>query len=241
MILIALWDIEKPKSIKIFEENKNLATRTILKSVIVLRHKSYLSVYQIIYRFHFSLTPHIEKPIFCLSIFVHLPQLNISNPDCMKKITFVAIIIIGIVVALGASSFTANEKTPGNFKNLKILPQDISKDDLDSIMDGFTVALNVRCGFCHARKKDTTQRGLDFASDDKEEKSTAREMMKMVNTLNGSNFNFNNSTKPDTIHTIICYTCHRGMKQPTSANLMPEIKKIEEEREKAWKAQQGKK
>ena len=156
----------------------------------------------------------------------------------MKKWKLGIVMIAAIVFAMGASN--NDKKLPGNFKNLKILPQNISKDDLDSIMDGFTIALNVRCGFCHARKKDTTQRGLDFPSDEKDEKNTAREMMKMVNTLNSTNFNFNNSVKPDTIHTIICYTCHRGMKQPTSANLMPEIKKIEDERERQWKEQQQK-
>jgi hypothetical protein len=158
----------------------------------------------------------------------------------MKKLTFAAILMIAIVITMGASLNSPSKKLPGNFKNLKILNKDISKDDLDSVMEGFTIGLNVRCGFCHARVKDTSVKRLDFASDDKEEKNIAREMMKMVNTLNGTNFNFNNSTKPDTIHTIVCYTCHRGMKQPTFANLMPEIKKIEDDREKQWKEQQQK-
>lgn len=158
----------------------------------------------------------------------------------MKKLAIGSILVLVIVIAMEA--FTPTPKKPaGNFKNLKVLPQDISKDDLDSIMDGFTIALNVRCGFCHARVKDTTIHKLDFPSDDKEEKGTAREMMKMVMMLNtGSTFNWMKSTKPDTIHTIICYTCHRGMKQPTSANLMPEIKKIEDERERQWKEMQQK-
>jgi len=142
------------------------------------------------------------------------------------------LIIATILVTVGATSNYNDGKEPGNFKNLKILPKDISRNDLDSIMEGFTVGLGVRCGFCHARKKDTTLKGLDFASDEKEEKGTAREMMQMVHTLNTTNFNWMKSTQPDTIHTIICYTCHRGMKMPTSANLMPDIKKIEDERQK---------
>jgi len=155
----------------------------------------------------------------------------------MKKWKLGAILIIAVIVTLGASS-NSEKKVPGNFKNLKVLPQDISKDALDSIMETFTLSLGVRCGFCHARKSDTTQRGLDFASDAKDEKTIARHMWKMTEYLNTNNFNFNNSTKPDTIHTIICYTCHRGMKEPSSANLMPDFKKLEEEREKQWKAQQ---
>jgi hypothetical protein len=156
----------------------------------------------------------------------------------MKKLAIGAILIMVVVIAMEAFTTTETKKAGGEWKNLKILPQDISKEDLHNIMNGYTLALGVRCGFCHARKADTTQRGLDFASDAKEEKGTAREMMKMVHMLNtGTTFNYMNSTKPDTIHTIICYTCHRGVKQPTSASLMPEINKIEEDQEKQWKEQ----
>jgi len=158
----------------------------------------------------------------------------------MKKWKLVAMIILAVALTVGATSSSNNEKAPGDFKNLKILPQDISKNALDSIMESYTIALNVRCGFCHARKKDTTQKGLDFASDEKEEKSTARDMMRMVDRLNTTDFNYMHSAKPDTIHTIVCYTCHRGMKQPTFANLMPDIQKIEDERQKEWQQKHGK-
>lgn len=160
----------------------------------------------------------------------------------MKKLSIFSILILAIVITMGASSSTNNAGTEalgGHFKNLKVLPKDISKDDLDSVMDGFTIALNVRCDFCHARKEDTTKRGLDFASDKKDEKNIAREMMRMVNTLNTTNFNYMHSTKPDTIHTIVCYTCHRGAKQPDFAHLLPDIQKIEAEREMEWKKEHG--
>jgi hypothetical protein len=156
----------------------------------------------------------------------------------MTKLKFFTIAIAAIILAVGFSSYTnAPAKPDEGFKNLKILPKDITRDQLHETMNGYCIALGVNCGFCHARKKDTTQRGLDFASDEKEEKGIAREMMTMVNTLNANNFNFNKSTKPDTIHVILCYTCHRGMKQPSAENLMPEIKKAEEDREKQWKEQ----
>ncbi|HXB14010.1 MAG TPA: c-type cytochrome [Bacteroidia bacterium] len=158
----------------------------------------------------------------------------------MKKWKLGAILIIAAVVTLGASS-NNEKKVPENFKNLKVLPQNITKDALDSIMHEFTVSLGVRCGFCHARKSDTTQKGLDFASDAKDEKTIARNMMKMTEYLNTTYFNFNNSTKPDTIHTIICYTCHRGKKEPASDDIMPDYKKLEQEQQEKWKQQQGKK
>ena len=50
------------------------------------------------------------------------------------------------------------------FKNLKILPKDITKKQLDSVMDHFSVSLNVGCDFCHVENKEKTD--MDFASDD---------------------------------------------------------------------------
>ncbi|PZP38375.1 MAG: c-type cytochrome, partial [Pseudopedobacter saltans] len=102
---------------------------------------------------------------------------------------------------------------PGNFKNLKVLPQDISKDSLHELMDGYNEALGVKCGFCHAPKANG-QRGMDFASDDKKEKGFARHMITMTQNINKNDFNFSNSTRPDTINVVTCGTCHRGEKEP---------------------------
>ena len=153
-----------------------------------------------------------------------------------KKLTVALAFIIFIVAGIAATN-PPDERA----KNLKVLPKDISHEDLDKIMDGFKAALGVHCDFCHAHSKDSTNHHLDFASDDKDQKNIAREMMQMVHTLNTTNFNWMKSTQPDTIHTIICYTCHRGMKMPTSANLMPDIKKAEDERQKEWQQQHDKK
>ena len=38
---------------------------------------------------------------------------------------------------------------PDEFQNLKILPKDISKDDLLVVMRDFSFALDVRCQYCH--------------------------------------------------------------------------------------------
>ncbi len=68
--------------------------------------------------------------------------------------------------------------------------------------------------FCHAANKDSTIKRMDFASDAKEEKGTARSMMEMTTYLNTHYFNPDHSTKPDTIHEVVCYTCHRGTHEP---------------------------
>lgn len=151
----------------------------------------------------------------------------------MKKWQLSIFFFVAIFIAIGATTTNTTPITPRHgFKNLQVLPKDISKDDLDSIMDEYKVSLGVKCGFCHARKADTTQRGLDFASDAKDTKKIARSMMKMTAYINTNFFNFHNSTKPDTLHTIICYTCHRGTKQPDEKTVFAELSKAEQAQKK---------
>src|ERR1700733_29670 len=105
----------------------------------------------------------------------------------MKKWYVAGLFALALIVTLGASgNFSSEPKQDKDegFKNLKVLPKNISEESLDSTMTQFAISLGARCGFCHARKADTTQRGLDFASDAKEEKNTARDMMKMTAFLN---------------------------------------------------------
>ena len=70
--------------------------------------------------------------------------------------------------------------------------------------------LGVRCNFCHAYNNGK----MDFASDDKEEKNIARYMMNMTAGINKTYFNSENSTRPDTISVVRCFTCHRGNPHP---------------------------
>ena len=96
------------------------------------------------------------------------------------------------------------------YKNLKVLPKDISKADLDKVMDGFKAALGVKCSYCHARSKDSTSHMPDFPSDDKPEKSVARKMMKMTAKINKKYFNTNKNEQGAFIPAVECMTCHRG-------------------------------
>ena len=121
-----------------------------------------------------------------------------------KHIPFVIAALIFIVTAFSAT--LPAEIKPPLFKNLKVLPKDISDEDLDKIMDNFNFALGVKCNFCHARK-DTTSRHLEFPSDAKPEKEIARNMMLMTYDLNKKYFNFNKEKIVP--QRITCITCHR--------------------------------
>jgi hypothetical protein len=127
------------------------------------------------------------------------------------KKTLVAI-IVGLFIVAGIAATKPPE--PPKYKNLKILPKNISKEDLDKVMDQFKVALGVKCNFCHAPSKDTAQKWPDFASDEKPEKLIARKMWKMTSKINSKFFKDNKNEQGVTVPAIECMTCHRGSPHP---------------------------
>jgi hypothetical protein len=141
-----------------------------------------------------------------------------SNKRKVNTLIFLAACIFVSVAATKPSAtkpaaiknFPASDT--GIFMNLKVLPKDISKDSLDHVMHNFTAALGVHCNFCHVRNN--ASNSMDFASDDKEEKNIARYMMNMTAGINKTYFNSENSTQPDTISVVRCFTCHRGNPHP---------------------------
>jgi photosynthetic reaction center cytochrome c subunit len=140
-----------------------------------------------------------------------------------KTFSVVSVLIAGIMISVAATKPTASaiiikdaaSSDTGIFKNLQVLPKDISKDSLDTIMHHFTKALGVRCNFCHAMGNGK----MDFASDEKEEKGIARYMIKMAAGINTTYFNFEKSNRPDTINVVKCITCHHGYPHPDEAEM----------------------
>ena len=129
--------------------------------------------------------------------------------DNIKKLiagfAFLAFISIGIA---------ATNPSDDRAKNLKVLPKNISHEELDKIMDNFKAALGVKCNFCHAPSADTSSHHLDFASDVKPEKDIARHMMRMTNKINKKYFSLNNADGGYQEPSITCMTCHRGNPHP---------------------------
>jgi len=122
--------------------------------------------------------------------------------------TLAALVLAG---GLLAAVHSAAAQEAEKFKNLKVLPKDISTQELRTIMGQFTRALGVRCGYCHTNKPGEQE--LDFALDDKDEKKTARVMMQMTHDLNEKYI----ATLEDHSNPAIqvqCVTCHRGIAHP---------------------------
>ncbi len=128
-----------------------------------------------------------------------------------KKIA-VALTLIAFMVIGMAATRPFEDKKPK--RNLKVLPKDISREDLGKIMDEWKNALGVRCGFCHAPSADSTSHRMDFASDAKPEKDIARHMFRMTGKINKKYFSFDKDDKGAMIPAITCMTCHRGSPHP---------------------------
>jgi len=125
-----------------------------------------------------------------------------------KKYGVIAALGIVVIAGIAAVPAPANE-----YKNLKVLPKDISTKDLSRIMiDDFEDGLGVSCGFCHAEENDSHK--LDYASDEKPEKEIASLMMKMTLDVNEKYFQTTHPMIGDSTLSITCITCHRGQPRP---------------------------
>ncbi len=127
--------------------------------------------------------------------------------------------------------------------NLKVLPQNISKDELVQTMRGFTAGLCVRCAFCHKGEEGQPLDTYDFMSDAKPQKQVARKMLTMVMAINSDYLKGikvdreddaaegkpaadakegkdgqagGEAHESDADARVSCYTCHRGQVHPVT-------------------------
>jgi hypothetical protein len=115
------------------------------------------------------------------------------------------------------SCASAHGQFPDKFENLKILPKDISKQELQSTMRGFAFALGVRCDHCHVEKKEPGK-GFDFPADDKQAKQTARLMIQMVDAINHDFVGKVVNDDKTTPIRVQCVSCHHGVTRPQPLN-----------------------
>jgi tetratricopeptide (TPR) repeat protein len=123
-----------------------------------------------------------------------------------QHLSFLLIILFGITPALafGQPNIYANPQ------NLKVLPEDISADELRATMRSFALDTGFRCSDCHVGSEGQPLPEYDFASDEKPHKATARLMLKMVNDINGT---YLRELGKDRVK-VWCVSCHRGVNKP---------------------------
>jgi hypothetical protein len=99
-------------------------------------------------------------------------------------------LVFGVLFAAGSAA--------AEFKNLQVLPKNISKDELKAVMKAQSKALGVECDHCH---------DMPDAEKDTDHKKIAREMMKMTAEINDKFIK-------DPKNKVVCATCHRGKAEP---------------------------
>lgn len=129
-----------------------------------------------------------------------------------KKTTLLLLCVFSV------AAIAATIRMPEGFKNLQVLPKDISEKKLDSIMASYSKALNVDCDFCHSKAKETdslstTAPAIDYAADNSM-KENARKMIHLTMDINKNYFYFDSTVKPIYLNIVHCNTCHRGNPYP---------------------------
>lgn len=131
---------------------------------------------------------------------------EILPPDMKRSLLITG--CFGFLVLLSLA-FTRNDPP---YKNLKVLPKNITKQQMDSVMKHFTSSLGVKCNFCHTFNQEL--KAMDFVSDANEHKSITRSMMKLTEKINKKYFDVKDSDELTATLEVTCYTCHNGKAHP---------------------------
>jgi len=132
----------------------------------------------------------------------------------INKIISTSVLLAIVIIVVGAIEPPYQKD---EFKNLKVLPKDISSKALQKIMvDEFQDGLGVSCNYCHAPEKGSLH--LDYASDEKPEKEIARAMMLVTMDINKKYFGVEHPLIGDSVLTISCNSCHHGTPHPDKSD-----------------------
>ena len=118
-----------------------------------------------------------------------------------------------------AGSAVAQDKAPPGHKNLQVLPPDISRQELGTVMLANLKGLGLPrlegrgCLYCHVGDLEQPRESWDWASDAKPAKRKARVMMAMVRDINGK-YLANLEERIGTGEAVTCNTCHGGRTDP---------------------------
>jgi len=127
---------------------------------------------------------------------------------------------LGFVIAsggwAGAEEPAAPKWTwPEHPMNVRVLPKEVTPEQLRGVMLAFTNALGVRCAYCHVGREGEPLSTYDFASDKNPMKVTARTMMQMVGTIRSDYLAKIETSGPKKAH-FGCRSCHAGRARPQS-------------------------
>ena len=128
-----------------------------------------------------------------------------------KRPSVGAFVFVLVAALVGAS---ASAQIPETFTNLKVIDQQTERGALVGVMRGWAGSLGVRCNHCHVGPDNLE--GMDFATDEKATKRTARAMLQMVNEINQSfaGLAVVSDSGREAAQQVTCHTCHRAQAKP---------------------------
>lgn len=112
-----------------------------------------------------------------------------------------------------ASANTSAAGAPFRAQNLRVLPADLARDSLLTLMRGMAGGLGVTCQYCHVTDARLTPDSSNFASDEKRPKRIARSMLRLVQRINAELSAGTDHPEVPSIR-VDCMTCHRGLPRP---------------------------
>lgn len=124
-----------------------------------------------------------------------------------------------IVVLLCVTVTRAQNPIPEKFTNLQVLPKTMTRAELVPIMRSFALQLGIRCEHCHVGEGNDLSK-FDFAADKKPAKAIARQMLRMVNSLNTTLADVGTPAAAGQSK-VTCFTCHRGAIKPATGPGLP--------------------
>ena len=116
----------------------------------------------------------------------------------MKKL----VLISAIALLFGSAHLSAQGGGQGGNQplvNVQVL-KNLTRQQIVAQMMMINVQLGVACTFCHVQKDGVN----DFTAEDKQHKQIAREMLRMVETINAQ------AGMAAVSRRVECWTCHRG-------------------------------
>lgn len=134
-------------------------------------------------------------------------------PRCKSVVSFV------LAATVTAATASAQQSSAGATRPKLQVLQALPESQLFSLMNLVADSLGVRCDYCHVQLTPDFTRtpsnigGWAWDRDDKPQKQTAREMMRMVIDLNAGRFKGASR--------VTCHTCHRGSLHPERTPPLP--------------------
>lgn len=127
--------------------------------------------------------------------------------------TRLAILVAFLPCLAVLATSPALSQVPDEFTNLELLDPEISRGELVATMRDWARGLGVRCNHCHVGPDNLV--GMDFATDEKATKRTARRMLELARAINGDLLADLPVVEEGQRHQVVsCYTCHRGQAKP---------------------------